>query len=207
MPDYTYIWLKDGKPWKETEDIEGKRISKENFPNNVSVEYYYYSEDRSTGNPTLKKKVWYKGTDFHRDGDKPAYIVYDKSGNIIEKTWYKNNDIYRDDDKPAVVHYKSGNVSKEVWYLEGERLGRRNDKPAVIAHWGDGVTERSWYDNGVRKKAWYKGEKLHRIHNPAVAYYDKNGWRTKYEWWVDGVKTIPNADDESKATYTGVSIR
>lgn len=124
-----YIWLRDGKPWKDTFDIEGKEIDKEH----INAQYYkkvFYRDGLVYGiviynadtngyesyndepsyvkyhNGKIESKGWHKDGVYHREGDKPALIEYYlHSGRIRTKQWSKNGVTYREGDKPAYISY------------------------------------------------------------------------------------------------------
>jgi len=58
---------------------------------------------------------------LHRDGDKPAIIVLDTSGNISLEIYYKKDMLHRDGDRPAKISYnKDGSVNKFIFALNGK---------------------------------------------------------------------------------------
>lgn len=64
------------------------------FQENQIVEKFYRVKFFSEGNllnwdqEKLYKEEWRKNGKLHREGELPAYIEYDKNGNIIEQKWY-----------------------------------------------------------------------------------------------------------------------
>ena len=102
--------------------------------------------------------AWYKNGEYHREGDKPAYI--DADGSL---EWYKNGQFHRDDDKPAYI----GADGSLEWYKNGLRH-RDGDKPAFIGSKGT--------------LSWYKNDKCHRACGPAVIRPNN-----KKEYWINGV--------------------
>ena len=56
----------------------------------------------------------------HRDGDKPASIVYDENGKVQYEEYYKDGNEHRDGDKPAYIsYYENGQVRSEDYYKDG----------------------------------------------------------------------------------------
>ena len=41
-------------------------------------------------NGSIYSEQWFKDGKKHREGDKPAFILYDKEGSIYEELWYKD---------------------------------------------------------------------------------------------------------------------
>ena len=101
---------------------------------------------------------WSKNGDWHRDGDKPAWIGAD--GTLV---WCKNSVYHRDGDKPAWI----GADGRLEWYKNHVKH-RDSDKPALIR--ADGSLE--WYKNGL----------LHRTTGPAIIRPNN-----KREYWINGV--------------------
>jgi hypothetical protein len=50
-------------------------------------------------------KMWHKNGRLHRNNDKPAYIVYNKNGAIIEQRWFKDGKQRRDNKYPDRIKY------------------------------------------------------------------------------------------------------
>ena len=92
---------------------------------------------------------WYQNNNWHRDGDKPAYIHADGS---LE--WFQNGELHRDGDKPAGI-YADGSL---FWYKNGQL--HRFGGPALINP--DGTLEWVIYDENItpevrkwlNKKRW-----------------------------------------------------
>lgn len=156
-----YIWLKDGKPWKDSKDLEGNDLIKEYYPNNVEVNY----KKKTYMNDTEASYIeWTKNGLRHRDDDKPAFVNY---SDLIFKqkqseNWYQNGELNRNNDKPTIIgYYENGQVYEEKWYRNGE-LHRDNEKPAIIRYNKDGsrALER-YYENGdfVRREDYSVGYK------------------------------------------------
>ena len=57
---------------------------------------------------------------YHRE-DGPAYIRYDKNGEIVEKRWFWNSKLNREDG-PAVIYYRNGKAVEKEWWIKGRRL-------------------------------------------------------------------------------------
>jgi hypothetical protein len=145
----------------------------------LMASYKDESHTEEWGDGTL---TWLKKGEYHRDGDKPAYIGTD--GRLA---WYKNGLAHRDDDKPAVI----GADASLEWYKNGKEH-RDVDLPAFIGPdgllewWKDGLLHRD--DDlparieGKSKLMWFKNCLLHRTIGPAVI--DKNN---NFQWWVNGV--------------------
>ena len=77
--------------------------------------------------------------------DKPASIVVNKNGNVIEKSYYTNGKLHRF-NKPAFIKYWKDKILCERYYAYG-KLHRENG-PAEILYTIDGyIRERNYYFN------------------------------------------------------------
>ena len=56
-----------------------------------------------TGTRLVKRKCFYQQKEFHRDGGLPAFIEYDREGNVLREKWYD-----------------CGILTKEKSYMKGE---------------------------------------------------------------------------------------
>ena len=90
--------------------------------------------------------TWLQNGQYHRDGDKPAYINVD--GTLY---WYQNGLIHRDGDKPAIIR-ANGRLE---WYQKYQR--HRICGPAVIYH-----SALEWWINGQEitqdVRTWLNGK-------------------------------------------------
>lgn len=76
---------------------------------------------------------WEKGL-VHAE-DKPAVILYFKTG-TLESEIYCRNGLWHREDKPAITnYYQSGKVKSEYFYVNGRLHRNGKTKPAII-----------WYD-------------------------------------------------------------
>jgi hypothetical protein len=93
--------------------------------------------------------------DKHRDGDKPAYVLYiqDSKGtddDIQVAEYYKDGKLHRDGDKPAEIRNNDdGSKSYETYYQNGKQH-RDGDKPADLVYENGVVMLSNQYKNGVR---------------------------------------------------------
>lgn len=91
---------------------------------------------------------WYKHGQKHRDGDRPAQILYEPIEHKHPKYkmcslfWYQYDKLHREDDKPAVEWYDLG----FDWYQNGKR--HREEGPASISQLTSYQTEEKYYLNG-----------------------------------------------------------
>lgn len=149
-----YIWLKDGKPWKDTSDIEGEKIIREHFAGGISREIKRHN--RGTSYEEVME-TWFKDNEMHRDDDKPAYINT-RGGNLAQAEWYQNGKLKRDNDKPTMINYNriSGEPLIEYWHNDLGEVHRDDNKPAKISYMAqDGKpTRKEWFKNGRFVRAW-----------------------------------------------------
>ena len=62
---------------------------------------------------------------LHREGDKPALILYYPNGQVYCESWYQNGKRHREGDKPAErYYYPNGQVSHEKYYKNGKLFKR-----------------------------------------------------------------------------------
>lgn len=149
----------------------GYYIEEIEFKDNVSLctEYHEF---------LLAFESWYKNGKRHRDNDLPAFIRYNKNGNILKQTWFRNGNLFRDNNQPTcIIFYESGELEEQKW--ENDRFTRRNnDQPCVI----------SYYKNGNKKEEkWsvdFKRETLDENGNrkPDAILYNENGNIEREVW-------------------------
>ncbi len=115
----------------------------------------------------------------HREGDKPAFMLYEDGGNILSEQWWREGKLHRDGDKPSMrTFHENGNLSAEVW-LEGRYKHRSGDKPALIRY----------HENGkVYMEEWcIKGEHLREdLTYPVEVIYSKNGMALENKYFMNG---------------------
>jgi hypothetical protein len=137
---------------KQNEDVEffedgGVRVGKYSFDANLQPHSY---NDKPcvqfTGENKQIQIQWKKHGVNHRDGDKPASITYDNSGNIVHEKFFKNG-----------LMYKEKKLDKEYWYDNKERLHREYMVPAVI-------------DLNYNDFTRQTGQKLERFYNHGFEY-------------------------------------
>lgn len=130
-----------------------------------------HAEFRADG--SVLRRTFYRGGQKHRDGDLPAQISYDESGNVDGEVWYQNGVMHRAGDKPAAVHISPrGNI--ETYYKQGKRH-REGDKPAVLAFDPAGKPrEQMWYINGARHREGDNPTRIMRSKFGGVVEYKKN---------------------------------
>jgi hypothetical protein len=120
------------------------------------AEYNDGSHTHGDGSPDWMD--WYKNSQLHRDGDKPARI--DSTGRLV---WYKNGQYHRDGDRPAVI-CATGDLE---WWKNG-LCHRDGDKPASIGTTGS--------------LGWWKNNLRHRTTGPAIICPNDI-----HEYWINGV--------------------
>lgn len=170
-----YIWYKNGKPVKFTADIEGKLISKKIISDSEYVTYDYYDSGE------LEYVTYYKNGEYHRDGDKPAVVLYHRGGGVKHNEYFKNGELHRDGDKPAVTEWHTEDNKKSESYYKNGKLHREGDKPAVTEwHWRNKKKYESYYEDGEKHRdadndgdkpaeVWYSDDGVSVLD---VAYYD-----------------------------------
>ncbi|OQX78904.1 MAG: hypothetical protein B6D56_08100 [Candidatus Omnitrophica bacterium 4484_70.1] len=79
----------------------------------------------------VKVLAWYKFDKLHRDGNKPAKIVFDENRNEKEIYFLKDGAYHRDKG-PAIVKFdEKGKAIYLAWYKNGV-LHSEGDKPAIV---------------------------------------------------------------------------
>ena len=67
----------------------------------------------------------------HNDNG-PAYIEYDKNGNVQYKSWYINGKRHNENSPSHISYYEKGNVKYKEWYINGKE--HNENGPAVIVY-------------------------------------------------------------------------
>lgn len=159
-----------------------------------------------------KIEVWKRDDKNHRGEDKPAYIMYNPAGVIVQQEWWKDGKWHRDGDDPAMVgHRDDGALDYQEWWKDGKRH-RDGDDPAVVVYRDDGSVEHEewWWGGGLHRDAdkpaivkywrvgvpfieeWYWSNERHRDEGmPAVIVHREDGGIQHREWWVDGIQVPP----------------
>ena len=78
-----------------------------------------------------ENEAWYLKGKLHRV-DGPAFVLYNKSGNIQYEAWYFNRKRHRVDGPAYIWYYESGQIEQEDWYINGNQL---NDKIIEYKEW------------------------------------------------------------------------
>jgi antitoxin component YwqK of YwqJK toxin-antitoxin module len=139
-----YIWFKNGKESKRSVDPEGKKPLVEKLPDGTKIEYIYHdnlniksktyqkdgiytrADDLPVAeiyfdNGALRQQLWLSGgragSQYHRDGDKPASIQYYKEGGVKSENYYEDGDRHRD-GKPAEINYRPSGEKLSDAYFE-----------------------------------------------------------------------------------------
>ncbi len=62
----------------------------------------------------LSYELWLLDGESHREGDKPAYLEYSKSGRVIVEEWLLKGVTKREGGKPVHISYdENGNIVKQ----------------------------------------------------------------------------------------------
>jgi hypothetical protein len=94
------------------------------FDNPSEVIFFKY---KNSSEFILHKQIWHKNGEIHRDGDKPAVIIY-KHGIHLEKQWFKNGKIHRENNNPAHILYNRKGLIIGCWnYLDGNLVLSLNE--------------------------------------------------------------------------------
>lgn len=136
---------------------------------------------------------------IHGPDNKPGYLKFDLSGNMIFKIYYKNGKCHRDNDKPAFIKYTYNagiRYIKEIkYYILGE-IKRPNDEPTHLIYYknSDNIKYAKykcslyynyscWNSNNpinimvdnylIHRKSYYEGS--HRVDKPGLIMYNKDG--------------------------------
>ena len=202
-----YIWLKNGKPWKETEDIEGNHITTEFFPNNVEIHYRLGLDKKPY------QEAWYKNDLVHRDGDKPArinYSGYDDKRVVVVEAWFQYGKKHRELTKPARIDYdgkgtEKRNILFERGYTEGDKKWVKtyrngelrgadgefpigNDRSVYIESYDDyGIVE--WRKSGDAN-IYDDGKYPSRVTDYGNLKLIHNNWQKDGSWVEDGICSV-----------------
>ena len=115
-------------------------------------------------------ECWELDGNLHRE-DGPAFIGYDKKGNITRKVWYINGKRHREDG-PCLIEYDTdGSIVREEWFIN-DKLHREN-APAYI----------TYKNNKVSTENWYLNNQAHRLDDAAEIWYDDNLKVIKKKWF------------------------
>ena len=86
----------------------------------------------SVGNEVAQLEWWSHG-ERHRDGDRPALICGQQSGQVARE-WWRHGKRHREGDRPAVISYDGhDDQTTREWWFDGERH-RDHQRPAVLVH-------------------------------------------------------------------------
>ena len=126
-------------------------------------------------------KGQYKGP-YNEIHEKAVKEGFDKNGKLIHRSVYDETGNYHSfDDEPSLSRWnENGILILRTWCIHG-KLAREN-----------GPAEQMWYENGVLCKEVYcnlnvKGEScFHRIAEPAVIKFTKNGHHSFIAYWENG---------------------
>lgn len=164
-------WRADGEPVCEVFNEKGDLLSARWDGADVSedqptVETYFSNGDiwrlewRDTKSPDHP---------LHRVSDGgPAFVEYDRDGNIIEMAWYRAGKLHGQNGMPA--RYTSSPITGEIvceeWFRDGKR--DRDDGPAIIEYWLDGT---------VRREEWRKADHFPILDQdePQIIDYNEQG--------------------------------
>lgn len=128
----------------------------------------------SNGNGVI---THYNNGNLHREGDKPASVMY-KDGKIVSAKWVKNGYAHREDDKPAEIKYDTdGNVTEQTSYRYG------------IEHSSGNTPSHIEYHGSVASKRYKKYGLLHSPDNdtPSNQQINENGNISRLEYHRENI--------------------
>lgn len=131
-------------------------------------------------------ETWFKDGKMHRDGDLPAYIIYNEKGTFPrDLIWYQHGKIHREEDLPSIEWYNDikGYVYYRSW-CKNDVYYRENDLPTVEKYNEQGI---------VTSQEWHSGDgKFHREGGPALIQYSSDGKSIlNKKWYKNGVEYKP----------------
>lgn len=97
---------------------------------------------------------------LHRDGDEPALIKIDNTGEVVERQWYIHGQLSRvnPEDPPVHTVSKHRQWKLSAWYNADIEYHRPNGLPAIEQWWDDGNHQQVFMEHGVQIS------KLHEDH-------------------------------------------
>lgn len=122
-----FKWFRNGLPYKDTHDIEGKQVYYRKINNEFSEIRLFDNYGR------LRRSHTKKNNKLHIMNGKPSTIVYTVTNEIEEELYHYNGLRHRDGDKPAMIVYLNGVVNKEYFYIKGHLI-------KIITYGGGGIT-------------------------------------------------------------------
>ena len=111
----TYVWFKDGREWKESNDLKGEFVTKLHTSPSEHTEWSY------TLSGDIHALAFYKNDLLHKK-DSPAMTTFNSSEKLSIEAYYIDGKRHREDG-PAFIQYKqSGEISRKIYYLNGEKV-------------------------------------------------------------------------------------
>lgn len=134
------------------------------------------------------KEMWYKDGKMHRDGDLPAYIIYNEKGTFPrDLIWYQHGKIHREEDLPSIEWYNDikGYVYYRSW-CKNDVYYRENDLPTVEKYNEQGI---------VTSQEWHSEDgKFHREGGPALIQYSSDGKSIlNKKWYKNNIEYKPSS--------------
>lgn len=165
----------------------------------------------------LKREYHLFYNKLHRNGDKPAKLLFNYFGDIIRMCYYKHGIRHRDDNKVSQLWVEDvlGFVNYAKFHVNGKL--HRIDAPAVIiCDAGVLITEAYYQDNKLHRlkkpavinysngfvefKKYYQNGKLHRLKKPAaIRYHPYTNLVKDEKYYQDGI--LHNEDGPAKIQY------
>ena len=142
---------------------------------------------------TLKSEKYCINGQKHREDNKPAYIKYNKNGDVIYIAYYKNDKLHNDTDAALLKYYDNGILQEEKHCLNGQYLILDCTKPAHSVFFRSGK---------IKLMEYYKNYVLHRDFDmPAFISYYENGDFCTVSYFINGNNARISPDLPSSVTY------
>jgi hypothetical protein len=128
-----------------------------------------------------------KGGQLHREGDRPAKIVYKRTpeGEFYKsiEAWFVNALRHRENGPAWIRYWTNGNSIEEEWWLNDTKTRLDKSQPTEIQYFETGEISAKIWAYPEFSKGNFHG---HRIGGPASIYYTENGKIHKEYWWEFG---------------------
>lgn len=124
-------------------------------------EYYTHGKKKyevkspflTTTNTRFIKEAHFFACGFHRDESiGPAYIEYNKNGNVLSEVYYKQGEIYRHNGPSIMKYYDDGIIKSEEYYRTNKYFREDDTKPVMIEYYRNGNIKSLLYMNETKIK-------------------------------------------------------
>lgn len=127
------------------------------------------------GNEIILKELWYKNDKQHRDGNKPASMIYYEDGKVKEVKYFVGNKIHKENGAAVVGFYRNGKICYMKYFKNGKLSNA--EKPSTLEFDKNGI---------LRFQAYCLNGECHRENGPALEIFDSYGNISKVEYYING---------------------